>query len=77
MANFTTFFFIIALLLCSTLTYASARLTPTSVYPEDISVKKMEQGEGNCEGVGEEECFLIRRTLVAHTDYIYTQDHNP
>ncbi|KAG7539357.1 Phytosulfokine [Arabidopsis suecica] len=77
MAKFTTFFFIIALLLCSTLTHASARLTPTSVYPKDISVKKIEQGEENCEGVGEEECILIRRTLVAHTDYIYTQDHNP
>lgn len=28
------------------------------------------------EGEGEEEC-LMRRTLVAHTDYIYTQgNHN-
>ena len=37
-------------------------------------VQKLEQGEENCEGVGEEECFLIRRTLAAHTDYIYTQN---
>ncbi|KFK28454.1 hypothetical protein AALP_AA8G516400 [Arabis alpina] len=78
MAKFTTFFIIIALLLCSTLTYASARPIPTSVYPGEISVKKSELGDENCEGVvGEEECVLIRRTLVAHTDYIYTQDHNP
>ncbi|KAL1196458.1 Phytosulfokines 5 [Cardamine amara subsp. amara] len=78
MAKSTTTLFIIGLLLCSTLSYASARLTPTSVYhPEEISVKKVEQGEESCEGVGEEECFLIRRTLVAHTDYIYTQNHNP
>ncbi|KAL5197121.1 hypothetical protein ABZP36_000633 [Zizania latifolia] len=28
-----------------------------------------------CEGVGEEEC-MARRTLVAHTDYIYTQQHH-
>ncbi|KAJ6848825.1 phytosulfokines isoform X1 [Iris pallida] len=29
-----------------------------------------------CEGVSEKEC-LTRRTLVAHTDYIYTQrDHH-
>ncbi|VVB18173.1 unnamed protein product [Arabis nemorensis] len=77
MAKFTTFFFIIALLLCSTLTYASARSNPTSVYPGEISVKKPAQGDENCEGVGEEECFLIRRTLVAHTDYIYTQNNNP
>lgn len=30
----------------------------------------------NCEGLGEEEC-LMRRTLVAHTDYIYTQKQKP
>ncbi|CAN7005208.1 unnamed protein product [Brassica oleracea var. botrytis] len=77
MAKFTTFFFIIVLFLCSTLTNASAQPTPTSVYPGEISVEKLEQGEENCEGVGEEECFLIRRTLAAHTDYIYTQNHNP
>ncbi|KAF8059541.1 hypothetical protein N665_1229s0005 [Sinapis alba] len=77
MAKFITFFFIIALFLCSTLTYASARPISTSVYPDEISVEKLEQGEENCEGVGEEECVLIRRTLVAHTDYIYTQHHNP
>ncbi|CAA7034645.1 unnamed protein product [Microthlaspi erraticum] len=77
MAKLTAFSFIVALLLCSTLTYASARLNPTSVYPGEISVKNVEQGEESCEGVGEEECFLIRRTLVAHTDYIYTQNHNP
>ncbi|CAN6821428.1 unnamed protein product, partial [Brassica oleracea] len=76
MAKFTTFFIIVALLLFSTLTYASARPISTSVYPEEISVEKLEQGEENCEGVGEEECVLIRRTLVAHTDYIYTQNHN-
>ncbi|KAK2426344.1 hypothetical protein P8452_41028 [Trifolium repens] len=32
-----------------------------------------------CEGIEEEEC-LMRRTLVAHTDYIYTPTppiHNP
>ncbi|KAG2327174.1 hypothetical protein Bca52824_009902 [Brassica carinata] len=77
MAKFTTFFFIIVLLLCSTLTNASARPISTTVYPEEISVEKLEQGEESCEGVGEEECVLIRRTLVAHTDYIYTQNHNP
>lgn len=116
MAKFTAFFIIVALLLFSTLTYASARPISTSVYPEEISIEvsqqyphcsyciqiiyvvhlliimveiqythvriyfcyaqKLEQGEENCEGVGEEECVLIRRTLVAHTDYIYTQNHN-
>ncbi|KAF3434516.1 hypothetical protein FNV43_RR21601 [Rhamnella rubrinervis] len=32
--------------------------------------------EESCEGVGEEEC-LMRRTLAAHIDYIYTQKHKP
>ncbi|XP_028772811.1 phytosulfokines 3-like [Neltuma alba] len=32
--------------------------------------------EERCEGIGEEEC-LIRRTLAAHVDYIYTQKHKP
>lgn len=32
--------------------------------------------EESCEGVGEEEC-LMRRTLAAHTDYIYTQKQKP
>ncbi|GMI77384.1 phytosulfokine 2 precursor [Hibiscus trionum] len=31
--------------------------------------------DDNCEGVDKEEC-LMRRTLVAHVDYIYTQKHN-
>lgn len=33
----------------------------------------MEEG---CQGIEEEEC-LQRRTLAAHTDYIYTQKINP
>ncbi|KAH7518139.1 phytosulfokines [Ziziphus jujuba] len=32
--------------------------------------------EESCEGIGEEEC-LMRRTLVAHIDYIYTQKNKP
>ncbi|WOG92995.1 hypothetical protein DCAR_0312274 [Daucus carota subsp. sativus] len=30
----------------------------------------------NCEDIGNEEC-LMRRTLVAHIDYIYTQKQKP
>ncbi|KFK34247.1 hypothetical protein AALP_AA5G120100 [Arabis alpina] len=78
MAKFTTIFFM-ALLLCSTLTYA-ARLVPTitTASSNEITVKEIEgdkvDEEESCKGIGEEEC-LIRRTLVAHTDYIYTQNH--
>lgn len=32
--------------------------------------------EISCGGVSEEDC-LERRTLLAHTDYIYTQKENP
>ncbi|XP_027362328.1 phytosulfokines 3-like [Abrus precatorius] len=32
--------------------------------------------EETCQGIGKEEC-LMRRTLAAHTDYIYTQKQNP
>ncbi|XP_010515341.1 PREDICTED: phytosulfokines 3 [Camelina sativa] len=79
MAKFTTIF-IIALLLCSTLTYA-ARLTPTATTASsrENSVKEIEGDmveEESCNGIGEEEC-LIRRSLVVHTDYIYTQNHKP
>ncbi|KAF7828598.1 phytosulfokines-like [Senna tora] len=32
--------------------------------------------DDKCGSVSEEEC-LMRRTLVAHLDYIYTQHHKP
>ncbi|KAF3432028.1 hypothetical protein FNV43_RR26767 [Rhamnella rubrinervis] len=35
-------------------------------------LKEMEDG-GGCNGWGSEDC-LIRRSMIAHTDYIYTQD---
>ncbi|KAG8081377.1 hypothetical protein GUJ93_ZPchr0007g5824 [Zizania palustris] len=40
---------------------------------EDVEAEKVD-GVG-CEGLGEEEC-MARRTLAAHTDYIYTQQHH-
>ncbi|KAM1520916.1 hypothetical protein COP1_011267 [Malus domestica] len=33
-------------------------------------------GEADCKGLNSEEC-LMRRSMVAHTDYIYTQDISP
>ncbi|GLT47395.1 hypothetical protein SLA2020_210970 [Shorea laevis] len=38
--------------------------------------KEFQAEESDCEGAGEEEC-LIRRTLAAHIDYVYTQKSNP
>ncbi|XVF01407.1 hypothetical protein REPUB_Repub04eG0086700 [Reevesia pubescens] len=41
----------------------------------DGEAEKVEVEDG-CEGIGEEEC-LMRRTLAAHIDYIYTQETKP
>ncbi|RRT80221.1 hypothetical protein GW17_00055316 [Ensete ventricosum] len=65
----------IALLLLS-LAYAGR---PNPVDPKKSSLQGVEKEmvgrmEG-CEGAGEDEC-LVRRTLAAHTDYIYTQEHH-
>ncbi|KAH7575428.1 hypothetical protein JRO89_XS02G0108600 [Xanthoceras sorbifolium] len=40
----------------------------------DVEAEKLL--EEKCEGAGEEEC-LMRRTLAAHVDYIYTQKNKP
>lgn len=37
----------------------------------------MNDPEETCNNVDEDEECLMRRTLVAHVDYIYTQEHNP
>ncbi|KAG2702588.1 hypothetical protein I3760_06G097100 [Carya illinoinensis] len=42
---------------------------PTLLSPEESG---MDTDDG-CRGLESEEC-LIRRSMVAHTDYIYTQD---
>ncbi|GMH14858.1 hypothetical protein Nepgr_016699 [Nepenthes gracilis] len=83
MAKFTGLV-LIALLLCSALTYAARpepslrRTSPAESQHRDIDGVAGEFVDDNetCAGVNEEEC-LMRRTLVAHTDYIYTQNQNP
>ncbi|KAA8536293.1 hypothetical protein F0562_028771 [Nyssa sinensis] len=50
-------------------------VTPMKTRHGDGEVQKV-QVEESCEGVGEEEC-LMRRTLAAHIDYIYTQKQKP
>lgn len=62
----------ITLILSFSLTQAAR---PHSVDKQDFMAKAENFGE-ICYGVGEEEC-LMRRTLIAHTDYIYTQNHKP
>lgn len=74
MAKFATPFIFIAFLLFSTLTYAAR---PEPAFDEGVEAEHVENMlDENCEGVGEEEC-LMRRTLAAHIDYIYTQKQKP
>lgn len=39
--------------------------------------KSMEVVGGSCEGAADKDECLMRRTLAAHTDYIYTQKQKP
>ncbi|CAN4112078.1 unnamed protein product [Withania somnifera] len=70
----------IAFLLFLTLTCAASRPMGTpyhDVTPMEHSKDKTSRNvevEDRCEGLGEDEC-LMRRTLEAHLDYIYTQRH--
>ncbi|KAK4777564.1 hypothetical protein SAY87_017751 [Trapa incisa] len=72
-------FFMVALILSSTISQAvGARPDPASPMPEvdsrneGVEDDKAMEVEASCEGMGEDEC-LMRRTLVAHIDYLYTQ----
>ncbi|KAB2617697.1 phytosulfokines 3-like [Pyrus ussuriensis x Pyrus communis] len=74
--------FFLALVLCSTLVVYAARPEPAfsaaksaKTELKGVETEQVDEVE-SCEGVGEEEC-LMRRTLAAHVDYIYTQKHNP
>ncbi|GKB20830.1 phytosulfokines 3 [Tanacetum coccineum] len=72
----------ISILLLSMLCYSVGRPAPAfsnvSLVETDHSAEEMSKGdvEENCKGDGEEDC-LMRRTLVAHVDYIYTQNKQP
>ncbi|CAN8314780.1 unnamed protein product [Cochlearia groenlandica] len=78
MANFSAML-TIALLLCSMLMCTARPDTAFSV--SNTIDKKMEKIEEKLDDVAEENCgdndedCLMRRSLVAHVDYIYTQKH--
>ncbi|XP_030538885.1 phytosulfokines 3-like [Rhodamnia argentea] len=83
MAKITTLFLTSLLLLCA-ISSCFARpepvfldVTPVETNRVDVETESgNELSDENCEGVGEEDC-LVRRTLAAHIDYIYTQKHHP
>ncbi|WOK98475.1 hypothetical protein Cni_G07187 [Canna indica] len=70
---------LLALLLLSFLSQA-ARPEPADTTLEQQQVvgeAEFDQTmDGECRGEGEEDC-LMRRTLNAHVDYIYTQEKKP
>ncbi|KAJ0039854.1 phytosulfokines 3-like [Pistacia vera] len=70
-----TLFMILLLVLFSTLSYAAR---PEPAFPNASPAKTQVDNvaEEDCQGGSDEEC-LMRRTLVAHTDYIYTQKQHP
>ncbi|KAF3434500.1 hypothetical protein FNV43_RR21585 [Rhamnella rubrinervis] len=69
MVSLLLFFFSLT---CSSRPEPAGANSPVKVqHLEDDQAEKVIVEE-SCEGVGEEEC-LMRRTLTAHIDYIYTQ----
>ncbi|KAE8057028.1 hypothetical protein FH972_013750 [Carpinus fangiana] len=81
--------FSIALLISLVLTQTQAGRPAPVLAADSLQVRTQQHGlrtdvkaenveiEESCEGVeGKEEC-LMRRTLAAHLDYIYTQKHKP
>ncbi|PWA80772.1 phytosulfokine [Artemisia annua] len=75
MSRATTLFIILSLLILSSTLSSSARPAPITTAATKTPTEGDEVEEG-CDGIGEQEC-LMRRTLVAHLDYIYTQKKNP
>ncbi|EEF40317.1 phytosulfokines precursor, putative [Ricinus communis] len=79
MANkVTATFFIIAFLFISFTLTKAVRPEPFAKYPNAVAeIRDEDDGQAEtCEGEGKEDC-LMRRTLAAHIDYIYTQKTNP
>ncbi|XP_031379053.1 phytosulfokines-like [Punica granatum] len=69
-------FFMVALILFSTISHAASRPEPAfrevDSQHEGVENEKAMEIDDSCEGIGEDEC-LMRRTLAAHIDYLYTQ----
>ncbi|KAG0488897.1 hypothetical protein HPP92_007708 [Vanilla planifolia] len=70
-----------ALLLAALLLLATTAAQATRPIPATILEQKKEAKTDNleriCEGLGDDEQCLMRRTLEAHIDYIYTEQKNP
>ncbi|PWA37625.1 phytosulfokine [Artemisia annua] len=76
MSRVTIVFFALVLVLLFSNFSSEARHVPDAVTSTITTASNKDVAEESCAGVGKEEC-LMRRTLVAHLDYIYTQEKNP
>ncbi|KAI0523601.1 hypothetical protein KFK09_005997 [Dendrobium nobile] len=70
MSTKQTISFFLAILL-----FLASSVQSTRPLASSIPLRSQEEVEQVCKGVGEEEC-LMRRTLVAQVDYIYTQENH-
>ncbi|KAK6916300.1 Phytosulfokine [Dillenia turbinata] len=80
-SKLSTLCMVVIFLLFYTLSSVIARPEPMVLNDSAVSSQNGDKGENveveeSCEGVGEEEC-LMRRTLAAQIDYIYTQKNKP
>ncbi|KAJ8769009.1 hypothetical protein K2173_024004 [Erythroxylum novogranatense] len=55
---------------------AFSEATRTEIEYGDVEKEEQVHVEESCVGVGEDEC-LLRRSLTAHLDYVYTKKYNP
>ncbi|KAL4367578.1 hypothetical protein GQ457_05G013870 [Hibiscus cannabinus] len=67
--------FVLTLLL-SSLSYAARTVPNESLTKTQAQVAVETEAEDSCQGIAEDDC-LMRRTLAAHLDYIYTQKLQP
>ncbi|XP_022845433.1 phytosulfokines-like [Olea europaea var. sylvestris] len=77
MSNVTTLCIITLLFLTSSHTRARPEptfrgVTSMETHRRDNEEHMVDVDQKSCDGIGEDEC-MMRRTLEAHLDYIYTQ----
>ncbi|KAJ1690089.1 hypothetical protein LUZ63_014244 [Rhynchospora breviuscula] len=65
---------LVAFLLFATLTQGARVPDAKTHHHKNVEKDAAEKMDSSCEGLSEEDC--LAKTLVAHTDYIYTQDNH-
>ncbi|GMJ12869.1 phytosulfokine 4 precursor [Hibiscus trionum] len=68
---------VIFFLLFFTLSASAARPQPATRIKAQYLDGEVEKAEDSCNGIEEDDECLMRRTLAANVDYIYTQNSKP